>query len=129
MTWFHYRDAINKAFVTLMLVMWTRTLCLWTGTHFRAGLVLSMITPSARKRMFGSAWPSAHVNLTRACMVQTPKTYKCSTSSTTGAGWPRKRAHLELGLKYVTVLFVKCPTQRSHFGSDHTFWSLMCLLL
>ena len=29
-------------------------------------------------------------------MVQTPKTYKCSASTTTDAGWPRKRAHLGL---------------------------------
>jgi len=48
LTGFHYQDEINKAFVTLMLVLWTRTLCLWTETPFCAGLVLSMITLSAK---------------------------------------------------------------------------------
>jgi len=54
-------------------------------------------TERERNRMYGLAWPSPHVNLTRACMVQTPRTYKCSASSTTDAVWPRKRAHLRLG--------------------------------
>jgi len=48
LTWLHYRDEINKAFVTFMLVLLTRTLWLWTEMHFRAGLVLSMITLSAK---------------------------------------------------------------------------------
>ena len=39
LTEFHYRDEINKAFVILMLVLWNWTLCLWTETPFRAGLV------------------------------------------------------------------------------------------
>jgi len=43
-------------------------------------------TERERNRTYGLAWPSPHVNLTRACMVQTPKTYKCSDSSTTDAG-------------------------------------------
>ena len=75
LTGFHYRDEINEAFVILKLVLWTRTLCLWTETPFRAGLVLSMSTLRAKKWMYGLVWPSPHVNLTRACMVQTPKTY------------------------------------------------------
>jgi len=55
-------------------------------------------TERDRNMLYGLAWPSPHTNLTRACMVQTPKTYKSSTSSTTDAGWPRKRAHLEFVL-------------------------------
>jgi len=47
LTGFNNRDEINKAFVILMLVLWTRTLCLWTDTFFRSRLVLSMITLSA----------------------------------------------------------------------------------
>jgi len=31
-----------KHLYTLMLMLWARTLCLWTKTHVRAGLVLSM---------------------------------------------------------------------------------------
>ena len=54
-------------------------------------------TERDRNRMYGLAWPSPHVNLTRACMELTPKTYTCSASSTTDAGWPRKRAYLGLG--------------------------------
>ena len=96
LTGFHYRDEINKAYVTVMLVLWTRTWCLWTETPFRAGLVLSMITLSA-KTIRCMDWPSPHVNLTTVCMIQTPKSYMCSASSTTYAGWPRKRTHSRLG--------------------------------
>jgi len=53
-----------------------------------------------RNRMYRLTWPSAHGNLTIACMVQTPKTNKCSASSTTDAGWPRKRANLEFGKNF-----------------------------
>jgi len=48
LTGFRYRDEINKACMTLMLRLLTRTLCLWTETPFCAGLVLSMGTLSAK---------------------------------------------------------------------------------
>jgi len=37
-----------EAFVTLVLVLWTRTLWLWTEMPFRAGPVLSMSALSAK---------------------------------------------------------------------------------
>ena len=48
LTGFHYRDEISKACAILMLMLWTRSLCLWTETPFRAGLVLAMLTLSAK---------------------------------------------------------------------------------
>ena len=70
-------------------------LCVY-GRRRRACFV-NEYTERDRSRMYGLAWPSPHVNLTRACMIQTLKTYKCSASSITDAGWPRKRAHFGLG--------------------------------
>ena len=62
LTGIHYEDEINEAFVTLILVLWTRTLWLWTETPFHAGLVLSMSTLSA-KEIGCMDWPdpSPHV--------------------------------------------------------------------
>jgi len=67
-------------------------------------------TERKRNKMYGLSWPYIHVNLTRACMVQTPKTKKCSVSSTTDAGWPRKRAHLGLG-NYLSFCNQKTDSQ------------------
>jgi len=39
LTGLHYRDEINQAFVNLILVLWTRTLWLWTETLCRACFV------------------------------------------------------------------------------------------
>jgi len=98
LTGIHYRDDINKAFVNLMLVLWTRILCVWTETPFRVGLALLIITLSA-KGIGCMDWPDPPLMLILQEHVWhklQKHTQMCSASSTTDAGWPRKRAHLGL---------------------------------
>jgi len=78
---------------TLGYTPWWR---LWTETPFRAELVLSMSTLSA-KGIWCIDWPDPPLMLIQQNMYGTYlKTNKCSASSTTNEGWHRRRALLLL---------------------------------
>jgi len=130
-------------------------------------------TERQRNMVYELSWPSNHVNLTRACMVQTPKNIQV-------LGQPSHRCRMTLKMRWfrigqelvllqsenwfaaspvcvrlfltlevamrlifltvcVTLNMLQCCLQnfmpnppickRSIVGSDHTFWSLLCLLL
>jgi len=62
-----YQDEINEAFFTLILVLWTRIVCLWTEKPFRARPVLSMSTLSA-KGIGCMDWPDPPLMLIQQSM-------------------------------------------------------------
>ena len=103
---------------TLMLVLWARTLCLWTETCVGTGVVLSMSTLSAKRIEHMDCLPP-QLMLTQYSMYGTDR---CMTSLTTDLWGPCTSAHLEVGKN-------SSSCKRSNFRSDHTFWSHLRLPL